>query len=521
MRHLLFVAALAVAAPRTADAFCGFYVAGGDQQMFNDATQVVLMRLGTRTVLAMQNNYKGPPEAFAMVVPVPTVLHEGDVKTLPKEVFAHVEQMGAPRLVEYWEQDPCAPEPKYDYAPTTATAMPSGAVMAEDKPADHGVTIEAKFTVGEYNVLILSAKDSTGLETWLHEQKYTIPAGAEPLLRPYVEGGMKFFVAKVDPAKVKFVDGRAALSPLRFHYDTDDFQLPIRLGLANSSGTQDLIVDILAPSKRFEVANYKNVFIPTNIDVGEAVKGKFGAFYAALFDRTVEKNPGSVVTEYAWQATTCDPCPGPALDGNDFATLGADVLTGAMDHPSPYGNADFVLTRLHARYGRDMKDDLHFKEAQPVVGGREFVREGNKLEEGARPDSINNFQGRYAIRHEWTGPLTCDKPNRHRWGGPPSGIAPSSTAIATDLAFAPRGQLQLAAVVQRDVPEIDLKAQALHGEAPAPAPGSAVAPVTPPSVKKKSGCGCATTDRNGAAGGALLVGALVLARRRRLAPRRR
>ena len=230
----------------------------------------------------MQNNYKGPPEAFAMVVPVPTVLHEADVKTLPKEVFAHVEQMGAPRLVEYWEQDPCAPDMKYDYAPSGAVAM-SAMPAPTDKAADHGVTIEAKFTVGEYNILILSAKEATGLEAWLHEQKYTIPAGAAPLLRPYVESGMKFFVAKVDPKKVKFVDGRAALSPLRFHYDTEDFALPIRLGLANSSGTQDLIVDILAPSRRFEVANYKNVFIPTNIDVDDSVKAKFGAFYAALF----------------------------------------------------------------------------------------------------------------------------------------------------------------------------------------------------------------------------------------------
>src|SRR5512132_1514421 len=91
-----------VCASSAAHAFCGFYVAGGDQQMFNDATQVVLMRMGTRTVLSMQNNYKGPPEAFAMVVPVPVVLQEADVKTLNREVFTHVEQMGAPRLVEYW-----------------------------------------------------------------------------------------------------------------------------------------------------------------------------------------------------------------------------------------------------------------------------------------------------------------------------------------------------------------------------------------------------------------------------------
>ena len=512
MKQLLLLGALALA-PRTADAFCGFYVAGGDQQMFNDATQVVLMRDGTRTVLAMQNNYKGPPQDFAMVIPVPTVLHEGDVKTLDKDVFARVEKMGAPRLVEYWEQDPCAPVP--EPFPPGGVAMTSA--VAEDRAVrrgpDLGVKIEAQFTVGEYDVVILSAKDSTGLETWLHQQKYTIPAGAEPLLRPYVEGGMKFFVAKVDPTKVKFVDGRAALSPLRFHYDTEDFQLPIRLGLANSSGTQDLIVNILALGKRYEVANYKNVFIPTNIDVDERAKDKFGAFYAALFDRTVEKHPGAVVTEYAWTATTCDPCPGPTLGPADFATLGADVLAGPIDKPTMAAGYDFVLTRLHARYGKSITDDLHFKEATPVVGGREFMQANGKLEEGARPDSTNNFQGRYAVRHAWTGAISCKSPIRNRWGGPGGNVP--TTQIATDLAFAPRGELQLAQVVQRDVPEIDLKREASEAKAPV-APGSAMAPTAAPEpAKKKSGCGCATDDRNGASGLALLVGALFLARRRR------
>src|SRR5437868_9416008 len=88
-------------------AFCGFYVSGSDGKMFNDATQVVLMRDGTRTVLSMQNDYRGPIEDFAMVVPVPVVLHEQDVKTLSNKVFDHVDALGSPRLVEYWEQDPC------------------------------------------------------------------------------------------------------------------------------------------------------------------------------------------------------------------------------------------------------------------------------------------------------------------------------------------------------------------------------------------------------------------------------
>src|SRR5262245_12008048 len=294
------------------------------------------MRKGTRTVLSMQNNYKGPPEAFAMVIPVPVVLKEADVKTLPREVFGNVERMGAPRLVEYWEQDPCMIERDYDKDLKVAAPMASAAMAKEEKKSeDFGVTVEAKFVVGEYQIVILSAKDSTGLDAYLRHEKYNIPQGAEPLLRPYVEGGMKFFVAKVDPKKVKFVDGRAELSPIRFHYDHDRFELPIRLGLANSTGTQDLIVSILAPGQRYEVANYKNVTIPTNLDVDDAVRERFGAFYASLFDRTLERNPGAVVTEYAWQAATCDPCPGPQLNANDFFTLGADVLVPQQEIADP------------------------------------------------------------------------------------------------------------------------------------------------------------------------------------------
>jgi len=505
---------LALATPRSAAAFCGFYVAGGDQKLVNDASQVVMMRIGTRTVLSMQNNYKGPPDAFAMVVPVPVVLHEGDVKTLPREVFDRVDRMDAPRLVEYWEQDPCAPHGSYDVRRVSlAMAAPgAGGGIAE---GDFGVTIEAKFTVGEYQVVILSARDSTGLQTWLTREHYKIPGGAEPLLRPYVEAGSKFFVAKVDPAKVVFEDGRAALSPLRFHYDSDEFALPIRLGLASSSGTQDLIVHILAPHQRYEVANYKNVTIPTNLDVRDPVKDRFAAFYAALFDRTLETNPGAVVTEYAWQASTCDPCPGPTLNQGDFATLGADVLG---DSRTGYRGWDLVLTRLHARYGTAISQDLVFRAADPIAGGREFLQAGQGgLEDGARPAPQNNFQGRYAIRHAWTGPIRCEHPQRKIWGGPPpeitrhAGFTPAGIRPAVGLAFAPRGQVELAKLVGRDVPEIKLVVSRSVEPAPpaagsaAPAVGSAAAAPPIDRAAPRSGCGCA-----GGGGGGGLAGALVI-----------
>jgi hypothetical protein len=104
-----------------------------------------------------------------------------------------------------------------------------------------------------------------------------------------------------------------------------------------------LIIHILARSQRYEAANLPNVTIPTNVEVKDDGQRPLPEFYAALFDATLAKNPKAVVTEYSWDAGSCDPCPGPTLQGEDFLTLGADVLP---DQPQ-WG---FVLTRLHARY---------------------------------------------------------------------------------------------------------------------------------------------------------------------------
>ena len=488
-----FAALLAVLTAPAAHAFCGFYVSGADSTLSNDATLVVMMRDGTRTVLSMQNSYAGPPQDFALVVPVPVVLHEGNVKVLPRDIFAKVERQTAPRLVEYWEQDPCRPQVVEEDAVMAAPAPPAADAPGSGSEARHHVKIEARFAVGEYDVVVLSAQDSSGLDAWLRENHYKIPAGAEPYLRPYVQLGMKFFVAKVNVAKVKFErvgngPEHAILSPLRFHYDTDDFFLPVRLGLINSSGKQDLVTVILARNQRYEVANYDNVPMPTNLEVADATRRQFGSFYAALFDHVLQRHPHAVVTEYSWDASSCDPCPIPPLEDADLATLGADVI------PSRNQGGGFVVTRLHARYGKDtLGDDLHFRPAQPIVGGREG------MEEGAKPDSSNNFQARYVIRHRWAGAVSCENPHFGEWGGPPDGNQPPPMP-ALDLAFAPR-DADLAALVKSPPPD-----------------GIPYSSPTPPPVVHGGGCaGCSTAPSGGdfAAASVCALAFLAMTRTRR------
>ena len=518
----LVAAALALgAAPRSAGAFCGFYVGGAGAKLYNHATEVVLMRHGSTTVLSMRNNYDGPLEDFAMVVPVPRVIKRDQVKTLPRAIFDKVDTLGAPRLVEYWELDPCHAG-DIDFADdiNAGAAMPETIMVRTGgggRGRDYHVKVEAHFSVGEYDIEVLSATESIGLDQWLRDHHYAIPAGAEPLLRPYIEQGTKWFVARVDPKKVA-IDPQtkmATLSPLRFAYDSPELALPIRLGLASSPGTQDLIVNILAPGDtRYEVANYPNVTIPTNVEVKDAVRTRFGEFYAALFDRVIAAHPGAVVTEYAWAAGSCDPCPGPTLDGNDLATLGADVLAKSYREVS-----GFTLTRLHARYGTEIGQDLVFRAVDPIEGGRGFPDEHGLIGgEGFVHGDSNNFQGRYVILHHWDEPIACESPMRNRWvqtsaeahGG--GYRAPAASQIATNTAFAPRGKLELAAML-------------VHGDWPVPdaRPTQSTPihpPIAPPRPPEACGGGCAADGASGAAGalGALAVGAIVLRRRRR-APR--
>jgi len=156
----------------TADAraFCGFYVSGAKGTLTNEATQVVMMREGTKTVLSMRNSYKGPAKDFAMVVPVPVILKEEGVKVLEDSLFDKVDRLSSPRLVKYWEQDPC-PKPMVKSSGSIGMSYGMGGLRgsaAASKGAGRPkVVVEAKFDVGEYNVVILSATESNALESWL------------------------------------------------------------------------------------------------------------------------------------------------------------------------------------------------------------------------------------------------------------------------------------------------------------------------------------------------------------------
>ena len=275
--------------PSSALAFCGFYVAKADSNLYNQASQVIIARQDDRTVLTMANDYQGDIKDFALVVPVPVPVKEDQVNVGNPKIIDRLDAFTAPRLVEYFDPNPCEPVRLYESAPrSTAAGGRRNRAFKKTEADSFGVTIESKFTKGEYDILILSAKESDGLEKWLLSNNYNIPKGTSELLQPYIRQQMKFFVAKVNLDELDKSEYQS-LRPLMIAYESPKFMLPIRLGMVNSKKEQDLIVYLISSQGQVELTNYRSAKIPSNVEVPEYVEEEFSDFYKSMFARSHEQ----------------------------------------------------------------------------------------------------------------------------------------------------------------------------------------------------------------------------------------
>ena len=371
-----------------ASAFCGFYVAKADSKLFNKSSKVVLARDGDTTAITMASDYEGEPKEFAVVIPVPTFIERKQIGVVEMKTIDHLDAFTAPRLVEYRDEDPCSPLVMMMRRNGALPASPTAVAAMDYRDGRYkGVTVEANYDVGEYDVSILSANESDGLVNYLTDNGYKIPAGADAVLGSYIKQKMRFFVAKVNIERIQGLNN-GYLRPLQVRYDTAKFMLPLRLGTVNSNGPQDLIILALSKNGRVETANYRTVKLPSNIEVPLYVKQEFGPFYRAMFERAVEReNMQAVFVEYAWDMGWCDPCAADPLTNKELVELGARWIASDANVPYRSGQgANAYVTRLHVRYdGKTFPEDLVLLETKDRT----------------------NFQGRYILRHPWQKEASC------------------------------------------------------------------------------------------------------------------
>jgi hypothetical protein len=404
MKRKLFIIGAAIAVSPFIMSFCGFYVSKADGTLKNKTSQVILVRDGNKNIITMYNDFKGDTKDFAMVVPVPVVLRKDDIKVVDQSIFQKLNDYSAPRLVEYRDQNPCYENEREDMmdrksmAPNMQEVVVTGALKGKAA----GVKIEAQYLVGEYDILILSARESSGLKYWLNENGYKIPANAEEVLDPYIKSNLKFFVVKVNEKEKKKLNNQF-LRPIQIKFNSPKFMLPIRLGMANADGEQDLIVYAFTRKGRIECTNYRNTTIATDKNIPLFVQNNFSRFYGNLFTHQWKKEKKAVAfLEYAWNVTPvnqmkCDPCVGNPPTEQDLVQSGVWWLSGKdwndysdseeEEDDIDNGSRNVHFTRLHFRYNRkSFAQDLMFQ---------------------VTPNT-ENFQARYIITHPATGNFNCD-----------------------------------------------------------------------------------------------------------------
>jgi hypothetical protein len=350
-------------------AFCGFYVAQAGGKLFNKSSQVVIVRDENKTVLTMMSDYQGDPKEFAMVVPVPEVLKREQINITAKEYVEHLDTFTAPRLVEYFDPDPCVPE--FNFSGGMADSFAQGNTSAMSKTFSGGsnkVKIEAKYEIGQYDILILSATESSGLVDWLMENKYKVEKTTQKILEEYIKNNLKFFVAKINLERKnsncegkKTTTDKFTLCPIQIAFESNRFSLPIRLGTINAKEDQDLIVHTITKNGRVESSNYPTVKIPTDFNVPPNLKSNFGNFYKDLFSfqKQNSKEP-TVYLEYAWGLDSCDPCPSEPPSNTELRKLGVFWLKSDEDLKNQRFKGGFLpfepkgfVTRLHVRYNKE------------------------------------------------------------------------------------------------------------------------------------------------------------------------
>lgn len=380
---LLLIPALKV------QAFCGFYVAKAGSSLYNEKSEVIMVRDGLRNIITMSNDFKGSAKDFAMVVPVPVVLKESDIRVIERGLFDRWDAYSAPRLVEYFDHNPCQ-ENLVEVVSTSkrrTVSKESNRDMEEDE--SFGVKIEARYSIGEYDIMVLSAEQSGGLKDWLIQNGYAVPPSAEEVLMPYIRSGMKFFVVKVNLKQLQHT-GFNYLRPIQIKFESERFMLPIRLGMANSQGEQDLIVYAITRNGAVECSNYRTVDLPTGNKIPTFIKQDFGSFYKDLFAKEHRRQGSNAVfTEYAWNVSPnwggmkCDPCVGLPPNYADLIESGADWLQT---------DSRAFFTRLHVRYGRELfPQDLFFTQTA----------------------NVQNRQARYVITWPAQGAMDCSEAKQY------------------------------------------------------------------------------------------------------------
>jgi hypothetical protein len=534
LASVLFLLALAT----PARAFPGVCVGRGGASCLVHTTHVVVLRDRGTTVVTVMADYEGPITPFLFVLPVPSDVTAERVQTVKRGIVGRLEQISAPRLLTFYEQDPCRPGPAEQAWEERILAHGRGFLTpgwvpplssADREPEEPKVSKDPvlKGVESEFRYQVLSVPGPSELARALRERGYPLSQAGLDALGPSLRAGRGLLLAEVMPDRAELLgDRRLQLGGVRYWSRQPLTTLPVRLGLLNARGRQDLFVYVLDREHRYQARDYENRIPPSNLEIDPERMPGVGPLYDALFERIRARSPRAFVTEFAWSTAGCgEPCPDEPLQPRELLSLGGDVVASeGTEEEKP----SYVLSRLHSRYdAASLPHDVELAPAERALRAGVGIPKGPsaELSHGAGPAARDQIQVRFVAVRPWEGAIPCPTPERFRWGKPWRGEPRpvSRTAFGLDLSRAPHDPTLLGPALLTPLPELGLT------EPGTPAPSAlspAGAPHRHPAGPAPARDGCLSLSPGSApgAGGTSLVWVagwaffgLLRARRRRRA----
>lgn len=555
----------------SAGCFPGVLVGKGGSSRVAHTAHVVLMLSGPVSVVTVMVDYEGALDPFALLVPVPPDVTLDRIRAVKREFVARLEQLSAPRFHAFFEKNPCEPGPveqdwdvRYE---VSEAGFPAPWFMPPPErnwtvPNEIGIATEPVFkqSENEFRFHVLAVSNSSELDAWLTKRGFSASPEALSALGQVLRDRRKLLVAEVNAQRAELLgNGGLQLGAIRYWSRQPVDSIASTLGLLNSAGVQDLFIYVLHPSQRFQVRNYCNLLLPTNIEVDPAAAEQLGTLYNALFDAQLSRNPASAVTEYVWPTSGCgEPCPNAPLTLYELMSLGGDIMEAQLvssvaRRPEPasetneekqqfeqqlqgksasekaqalrqHGNdrrelarryaliarQRYVLSRLHFRYDRKtLPRDIELQAAAEHLEGGIGIPQGPKgvLFNGTHPAPGSHYQIRFMSLFSWTKSYQCQSPIRWRWGRRWKSLdsALRKVWLAEDLPRRSRDPSQLAALVQTPIVELGVTPKP-------PAPTLTAAPRGKPTQPS----GCSLCHREPSSNWLLLLTPMALAFARKL-----
>jgi hypothetical protein len=230
---------------------------------------------------------------FAWVLPVSDKpeLALGSIET-----FTALETLTKPQI-EIEPEGSGSPDDGSGFCNSSMGGVMAGADFSSGKSAAP-VQVESG-NIGDYEYDIVKADTVEEMITWLEEDGYAIPEGAEATLAPYVAASMSFVWVKL--AERSDLPSLTDLQPIILTVPrsvNSKLSFPLALSASSASGTMGTQIYTLA-DKRYRVTNYASVDLQGVADRFWDLRFDFPTYENVIDTLTAESGGRLVITEFA------------------------------------------------------------------------------------------------------------------------------------------------------------------------------------------------------------------------------